>query len=69
MEKIEKIVFEAEVGKTGVICRFTKTKTGYLREQIFPNGTVYEGEYTEAEYQQFLHEMKVWEEAVSMSKS
>lgn len=68
MEQTEDVVYQSEVGKTGVICRFTKTPTGYLRQQIFPNGTVYEGDYTEAEYQDFLQQVKIWDEAVARAK-
>lgn len=58
---MEEVVYRSEVGTTGVICQFIKTGDGYTRQQIFPNGTMIEGDYTEEEYQKFLHDVEVFQ--------
>lgn len=57
---MEEIVYKEEVGTKGLICQFIKTETGYLRQQIFPTGLIIEGDYTEEEYQKFLHDVQTF---------
>jgi len=59
---MDEIVYKAEL--KGIICQFIKQEDGYIRQQIFPNGTVYEGDYSEEEYQSFLQEVKIFDEAL-----
>jgi len=66
---MEEIVFEEKVGNTEVICQFVKTDTGYIRKQIFPDGMVIEGDYTEEEYFDFLKSVKMFKELQENSKS
>jgi len=59
MEQVGEIVFESSMGN--IRNQFIKTETGYLRQQIFPSGVIYEGDYTQEEYDKLREEMRVWD--------
>lgn len=56
MKKGPEIVFTATVGK--IICQIIKSGNGYVRQQIFPSGHIFEEDYNEEEYQDFLRRMQ-----------
>jgi len=65
---MEEIVYKEEVGQSGLICQFIKTETGYLRQNIFPDGMMFEGEYTEEEYQKFLRDVETFKDLQKQSE-
>lgn len=68
MAEIGEIVYKSELANGGLICQFTKTATGYLREQILATGLVMQGECTEEEYQEFLIRVKHFDAVSASSK-
>ncbi len=54
MTQIGEIVYRTEMANGNIVCQFTKTAHGYLREQILSTGLIMEEDYTEEEYQRFL---------------
>jgi hypothetical protein len=67
MTQIGEIVYRAEMAKGNIVCQFTKTAQGYLREQILSTGLIMEEDYTEEEYQRFLAQVSRFD-ALSASK-
>jgi hypothetical protein len=57
MSEIGEIVYRAEMANGNIVCQFTKTAEGYLREQILSSGMTMEQDYSEEEYQEFLEQM------------
>lgn len=52
MNQEPEIVFTSTLGK--LICQIVKSGDGYVRQQIFPTGQIFEEDFTEEEYQDFL---------------
>jgi hypothetical protein len=67
MTQIGEIVYRAEMANGNIVCQFTKTAQGYLREQILSTGLIMEEDYTEEEYQLFLAQVSRFD-ALSASK-
>jgi hypothetical protein len=67
MNQIGEIVYRAETANGNIVCQFTKTAQGYLREQILSTGLIMEEDYTEEEYQGFLAQVSRFD-ALSASK-
>lgn len=68
MAEIGEIVYKSELAGGGLICQFTKTEHGYLREQILATGLVMQGDCTEEEYQDFLARVKHFDSLSASSK-
>lgn len=58
MSQEPEIVFSSTVGQ--LICQIKRSGNGYIRQQIFPTGQVFEEDYTEEEYQEFLKRMEAF---------
>jgi hypothetical protein len=58
MNQEPEIVFSTAVGQ--LICQVRKAGNGYVRQQIFPTGQVFEEDYTEEEYQDFLKRVQAF---------
>jgi len=52
------IVFRTTVGN--LVCQVIKSGDGYVRQQTFSTGLVFEEDYTEEEYQDFLRRMEAF---------
>lgn len=61
------IVFSTTVGQ--LICQVKKSGNGYVRQQIFPSGQVFEEDYTEEEYQDFLERVQAFNSLSTLSSS
>jgi hypothetical protein len=57
------IVFSSTIGQ--LICQVKRSGNGYVRQQIFPTGQVFEEDYTEEEYQDFLKRMEAFNSLAS----
>jgi hypothetical protein len=47
MSEIGEIVYRREMANGNIVCQFTKTEEGYLREQILSTGMTIEQDYSE----------------------
>ena len=52
MSKKPEIVYEATIGK--LVCQILKAGNKYVRRQTFSTGLIFEEDYTEEDYQDFL---------------
>lgn len=68
MAQIGEIVYRAEIANGNIICQFTKTAKGYLREQILSTGLIMEEDYTEEEYQEFLMQVSRYDSLSASNK-
>lgn len=59
MNPNSEIVFTSTLGK--LICQVVKSGDGYVRQQIFPNGQVFEEDLTEEQYQDFLERVRIFD--------
>lgn len=64
---MDEVVYKANIN--GITCQFIKRETGYLRQQIFPNGVTFESDYSEEDYQDFLEAVVLFNEAQKKSKA
>jgi hypothetical protein len=53
------IVFTSTLGK--LICQVVKSGDGYVRQQIFPSGHIFEEDLTEKQYQDFLERVRIFD--------
>ncbi|RZK41655.1 MAG: hypothetical protein EOO61_05865 [Hymenobacter sp.] len=67
MNKETEIVFKTTVGN--LICQVIKSGDGYVRQQTFSTGLVFEEDYTEEEYQDFLRRMEAFNALSTHNKS
>jgi hypothetical protein len=68
MSEIGEIVYRTEMANGNVVCQFTKTEAGYLREQILSNGMTMEQDYSEEEFQDFLDQMSRFNKLAARGK-
>jgi hypothetical protein len=57
MDQEQEIVYSSKIGSGkigGVLCQVLKVGNIYIKQNIFPNGNVYEEDMSEKEYQRFL---------------
>jgi hypothetical protein len=67
MNQEPEIVFKTTVGN--LVCQVIKSGYGYVRQQTFSTGLVFEEDYTEEEYQDFLRRMKAFNALSTHNKS
>lgn len=67
MSKDPEIVYEATVGK--LVCQIIKVGSKYVRQQTFSTGLVFEEDYTEEDYQDFLRRTANFNARVAQEKS
>jgi len=67
MSKEPEIVFRTTVGN--LVCQVIKSGDGYVRQQTFSTGLVFEEDYTEEEYQDFLRRMEAFNALSTHTKS
>lgn len=67
MSKEPEIVFRTMVGN--LVCQVIKSGDGYVRQQTFSTGLVFEEDYTEEEYQDFLRRMEAFNALSTHNKS
>jgi len=63
MKQDPDIVYSSTIGQ--LICQIKRAGSGYVRQQIFPTGQVFEEDYTEEEYQDFLKRMEAFNSLAS----
>jgi hypothetical protein len=68
MSEIGEIVYRTEMANGNVVCQFTKTEEGYLREQILSSGMTMEQDYSEEEFQDFLDKMSRFNKLAARGK-
>jgi hypothetical protein len=68
MAEIGEIVYRTEMANGNIVCQFTKTEEGYLREQILSTGLIMEEDYSEQEFQDFLDKMSRFNKLVVRGK-
>lgn len=68
MAHIGEVVYRAEMANGNIVCQFTKTAQGYLREQILSTGLTMEEDYTEDEYQVFLAQVSRFDNLSASNK-
>ncbi len=68
MSEIGEIVYRTEMANGNIVCQFTKTEEGYLREQILSTGLTMEQDYSEEEFQDFLDQMSRFNRLVVRGK-
>jgi len=67
MNREPEIVFKTTVGK--LVCQIIKSEKGYVRQQTFSTGLVFEEDYTEEEYLDFLKRMEAFNALSTHNKS
>jgi len=67
MSKEPEIVYKATIGK--LVCKIIKVGNKYVRQQTFSTGLVFEEDYTEEDYQDFLRRTANFNTRVAQEKS
>lgn len=68
MAEVGEIVYRTEMANGNIVCQFTKTEEGYLREQILSTGMTMEQDYSEQEYQDFIDQMSRFNKLAARGK-